>query len=266
MNAVNLIPKERHGGGRRSSVSAPTLGLFGGLLLVLLAAVLYVSASNKVTVRRQQLAGVTAGVAGWTAAANSYQSYVAAAAQRSSELGDVKVLAASRYPWATVLSQVGGLMPTDAALSALSATTPTPAATTAGSAAAGSTATTSTTPTASSGIQLTGCAATQSAVADTMVRLHRITGVVNVTLSQATQSATSSGSSATSGSSGGSGNSSCPFPVQFQIALDFANSSTSTPATTPSTGTTAGSTAAPSSAPSAAASSGSAPATSGVAQ
>lgn len=219
MNAVNLIPKERRGAHGRNSVSAPTLGLIGGLVLVLLAGVTYVSASNKVSVRRQQLAGVSAGVAGWTAAANSYQSYVTAATQRASELGDVKVLAAARYPWATVLAQVGGLMPRDAALISLSATTPTPAATT--------TATSGTKPT--SGIQLSGCAATQSAVADTMVQLHRITGVANVTLSSASEN------TAGAGSSGSSTNNSCPFPVQFQIALEFGSSTASTAAKTPST-------------------------------
>jgi len=226
VNAVNLIPKERRGPHGRSSVSAPTLGLIGALALVLLAAVFYVSASNKVSVRRQQLAGVSAGVAGWTAAANSYQSYVTAAAQRASELGDVKVLAASRYPWATVLAQVGGLMPRDAALISLSATTPTPAA--AGSTTAGSTAASPTTA-ATSGIQLSGCAATQSAVADTMVQLHRITGVANVTLSSTNESPTASSSS---GSSAGG---SCPFPVTFQIALEFANSAATTTAATSST-------------------------------
>jgi hypothetical protein len=228
VNAVNLIPKERRGPHGRSSVSAPTLGLIGALALVLLAAVFYVSASNKVSVRRQQLAGVSAGVAGWTAAANSYQSYVTAAAQRASELGDVKVLAASRYPWATVLAQVGGLMPRDAALISLSATTPTPAAAAAGSTTAGSTAASPTTA-ATSGIQLSGCAATQSAVADTMVQLHRITGVANVTLSSTNESPTASGSS---GSSAGG---SCPFPVTFQIALEFANSAATTAAATSST-------------------------------
>jgi Tfp pilus assembly protein PilN len=210
MNAVNLIPADSRQR-RNLSASRPTLALIGGLVVALIAAVLYVSAVNQVTTRQSELTRVTASAAGWSAAANSYASYVTAAQQRTQQLTDVRQLAAGRFPWSQLLSQIGGLMPATAALITLQATT---------------------TPSTTSGpplpaVQLTGCAASQSTVAKTMVQLHKVAGVSAVTLSSSTDSG--SGATAPAGSTGGGG---CPFPVQFQVALTFG---TPAAATTPAT-------------------------------
>lgn len=260
MNAVNLIPSE----GRRQrlsvSTSPQTLGLLGGLALVLVAAVLYISAANTVSSRKSQLAQVTAGVTQWTAAVNTYSSFVATASQRLQDLVVVRQLAASRFPWSQLLGQIATVMPKSAALSSLAATTasasgttaaPAPSATpAAGAAAAGV-----------PSVSLTGCAASESIVAQTMVQLHRVKGVSGVTLASATDSSSgSSGSSSSAAASSSGGGGGCPFSVQFQVSLTF-SAPTPPEATTPTSPATTSTPAATASAPSA-----SAPPTSSAAQ
>lgn len=230
MNAVNLIPADRRKRSVSVSLSPLTLGVIGGLVVVLIAAVLYVFAVNDVRARKSELASVTANAASWQAAANSYASYVTAAQQQKQQLTDIRQLVTGRFPWSLLLSQIGGVMPADAALNSLQATSP--------SAAAAAAATSAAAPTAQP-IQISGCAASQSAVAATMVALGRVHGVSSVALSSTSNSGAGS-SSASSGS--GSSGSGCPFPVSFSLSLLLASpSSTSTisGATTPtSTSTT----------------------------
>ncbi len=223
MNAVNLIPADARKRRVTPSTSRPTMALIAGLMVVLIAAILYVSAVNKVSTRRNQLAQVTASAERWRVVAASYQQYMQAAQQRTQELTAVRQLAVGRYPWEALLGQLSRLLPADAALTSLQATTATaggtsstPSPSTATTPGAASSAATATTPVPA--VQLSGCAASQPAVAQTMVALHRIQNVSAVTLSSATDS--TSGSS--SGSAGGSGqNGGCPFAVQFQLSLAF---------------------------------------------
>jgi hypothetical protein len=221
MNAVNLIPGDSRTRGEGLKLSPPTLALMGGLVMALVAAVLYVTAANTVATRKSELAQVSAGVAGWTAAANSYTSFVRLAAQRTQQLSDVRQLAASRFPWSDLLGQIGGVMPRAAALSALTATS-TP-----------STTGTSAAPVPS--VQLTGCAASQSVVAQTMVQLRLVKGVSDVNLTSSTQSGSASGSSGSSSS--GQGSSGCTFPVQFALTLNFTASTAPTASSTATTTT-----------------------------
>jgi hypothetical protein len=222
MNAVNLIPRDARRRPEIASVSAPTLALMGGMVVILIAAVLYVTTANTVATRKSELAQVSSGVAGWTAAANSYASFVQAAERRTKQLADVRQLANARFPWSDLLGQIGGLMPRRAALSTLAAAT---------DSAAGTSATTTATGAASvPGVQLTGCAASQSVVAQTMVQLRLVKGVSGVTL---TSSADSSAGSTTAGSSSTSQSSTgCPFPVQFQLSLAFKSTAATATATT----------------------------------
>jgi Tfp pilus assembly protein PilN len=231
MNAVNLIPADRRKGNLSVSASPVTLGLIGGLVVVLIAAVLYVFAANDVKSRQSELARVTANAFSWQAAANSYTHYATAAQQRKQQIVDVRQLVSGRFPWSTLLSQIGGVMPSDAALSSFQAQSPSADST----AVSGTTTTSSPTsaPTGSA-ITIAGCAASQSAVAATMVALHRVQGVSSVSL-QSSSDGSTSGSSASSGSSSGSSGSSsgqggCPFQVTFQMTLVLGTSATSTSA------------------------------------
>jgi Tfp pilus assembly protein PilN len=234
MNAVNLIPADR----RKRSVSVPvsplTLGVIGGLVVVLIAAVLYAFALNDVRSRKSELSRVTANAASWQAAASSYASYVTAAQQQKQQLTDIRQLVTGRFPWSLLLSQIGGVMPDDAALSSLQATSPSAAS---AASAATTAATAAPTPTTQP-IAVAGCAASESAVAATMVALGRVQGVASVQLASTTDSGATSSKTAASSTSGG-----CPFPVTFSLSLLLASPSsgttTASAATTPtSTSTT----------------------------
>ncbi|MFZ1996280.1 MAG: hypothetical protein WAU75_19370, partial [Solirubrobacteraceae bacterium] len=72
MNAVNLIPADARKGSISVSASPLTIGLIGGLMVILAAAVLYVSAVNDVTARKSELAKISANVSSWQAAAHSF--------------------------------------------------------------------------------------------------------------------------------------------------------------------------------------------------
>jgi Tfp pilus assembly protein PilN len=260
MNAVNLIPAGSRKRRAPLTTSRPTLALIAGLVGVLIATVLYVTASNNVKTRQGELTHVTATAASWRAVAGSYQRFVQAAQQRTQELADVRQLAADRYPWEQLLSQVAGLLPATAALTSLQATTApaagssaTPgssASTTPGSSASttpGSSASTSAATSSAAlplpAVQLSGCAASQDSVAQTMVQLHRVHGVAAVTLSSATESGSSG--AASSGASSGTGGG-CPFPVQFQVSLTFAAPAAAGTASSGSVAPGTGSTGAPS--------------------
>ena len=65
MNAVNLIPRESRPGRLSLTTSPQTLALFAGLTALLVAAFVYVSAANKVTAHRNELAKVTASASAW---------------------------------------------------------------------------------------------------------------------------------------------------------------------------------------------------------
>jgi Tfp pilus assembly protein PilN len=235
MNAVNLIPNDYKRRSGSVSASPVTLGVIGALVVVLAAAVLYVFAVNDVRSRQSELTRVTANAASWQAAANSYTPYVTAAEQRKQQTADVRQLVSGRFPWSLLLSQIGGVMPANAALSNLSAQSP--SADSAAAATAAGTASTSSGTTANvSTVQLSGCAASQSAVASTMVALRRVHGVGSVSLASTSNSgAANGGSSSTSGGTG------CPFPVNFQMSLSLEAGSSGTPttATTPAATTPA---------------------------
>lgn len=219
MNAVNLIPHDSRRAGSRLTASPQTIGLIGGLVIVLIGAILYVSASNTVTSRSRQLVRLNAGVQAWATVANGYAPFVTAAAQREEQLAQVRSLVASRFPWSDLLSQIGTMMPAAAELSSLQAATAatttglsTPGATTAASAA-----TPATVPT----VQLQGCAKDQATVAQTMTQLHEIRDVSEVTLASTSTSGTTGGGASTGASSSSGCGSSVGLPVQFQISLTF---------------------------------------------
>lgn len=233
MNAVNLIPQDSRRAGPGLKASPPTLGLIGGLVLVLIGTILYVTSANTVTTRSRQLARLDSGVQEWTAAAGGLTPFVTAAQQRESQLSQVRVLVGSRFPWSDLLSQIGTLMPAAAQLSSLQATT-------ASSATSSTTTGTSPAATASSAtvpsVQLQGCARDQATVAQTMTQLRTIHGVSAVTLAS-----TSTAGTGSSGDSSSSGCGSSPaLPVQFQLSLTF--SAATPPAATSSSAPTTSST------------------------
>ena len=267
MNAVNLIPGDYRRRQAGVSASPVTLGVIGGLVVVLAAAVLYVFAVNDVRARKSELARVTANATSWQAAASSYTPYVTAAQQQKQQLTDVDQLVTGRFPWSLLLSQIGSVLPANAGLTSLQATAPSAdaaaaATTTSTAGAAGPTPTTQP-------VQIAGCAASESAVAATMVALGRVHGVSSVSLASTSDGGSTSSSGSSDGGSSPSGGSSssgggCGFPVTFSLTLNLtsatsssgsssttaiASSPTTTPASSPTSAgatPTASSTATPS--------------------
>ncbi len=224
MTAVNLIPRESRPGRFSLSTSPQTLGLLAGLALALVAALLYVSAASNVTAHRNELNRVTTSAAAWKTVAGAFEPYELASQQRAAQLAAIRQLAAARFPWPTVLDQVAALLPSDAALSSLNAS-PAAGSSGSGSSAASASGTTSASAPVAPTFQLSGCATSQSAVAQTMEQLRGVDGGSAVTLSSATGKAAGTGGSGSSSSATSSSGGGCTYPVQFQMTLTLTGAS-----------------------------------------
>jgi Tfp pilus assembly protein PilN len=234
MKAVNLIPGERRRKsrdvvGRSGGGALGVLVLIAGLAVL---AVMYGSARHQVSSQAGKVASLTAqtnAVEARTGRLSSYSSFVAMAESR---MQTVSQLVESRFDWSHALHELGRVLPADTSLDALhgavgSASGQVVASSSSSSSSAASASTTSSTPPGSTPVfTLSGCATSQSEVAQTLQRLRLMNGVSEVLL----QNATSSGSS---GASSGSG--SCPgedpsFTVQVSFAALPAAPALSTPA------------------------------------
>ena len=117
MRAVNLIPGDARRRGPSSSTGLPFFGLVGGLVVVLLAVVLLVSAHSRVTSREAQLRSTQEATARWTAVAGSYEHDVTLDQRYGATIQSVETLAAQRYRWSDLLSQLAAAVPESTVLS-----------------------------------------------------------------------------------------------------------------------------------------------------
>lgn len=250
MKAVNLIPAEQRAGG--GSVTGDSEG-GAFLVLALLAgivvlALLYGIAAHQTSSRKDEVASVQAQAQATQARASELTPYVSFNSMYQARLQAVSQLAGTRFDWAHAFHEIGRVLPKDASLSSihgLIASTsgsaspaptpaPTPAAPAAGaagasSAAASATVTSATPPGAVPALTLSGCATSQSEVAETLQRLRLIDGVSSVTLQSSTKATTVGGGASTGGGS-------CPNgDPQFTMQVSFAP--LPTPAGTSSSGT-----------------------------
>jgi Tfp pilus assembly protein PilN len=206
MRAVNLIPDEQRGGSKRAA------GRSGGgafAVLALLAgvaalAMLYGRAHNTLAGNRAKAASLEAQVAQIQANTSRLAPYTSFIAMREQRLHAVSELVGARFDWAHAFHELGRVLPFTVSLSTLTgsvgSTSTSTSSSAAGSAAASSGTVASSTPPGSvPTFTLTGCALTQTAVADTIARLRLIDGVSNVTLTSSTKAL---GSGASTGSGG----------------------------------------------------------------
>jgi len=224
MRAVNLIPSEQRsssGLGTRSGGAAFfVLGLLGGLAVL---ALLYGRAHHDVATRRAEAATLSQRAQEIQQQASRLSPYASFMAMREERLHAVAQLIGSRFDWSNTMTELSRVLPSDVVLStvqgSIGATESTGPAPRAATAAAAATAVSSATPPGSTPtLTLTGCAASQSVVAQTLVRLRLIAGVSTVAL----QSSTKSGSS---------GSCSSKAPV-FNIQMTFQALPTPSAATT----------------------------------
>ena len=234
MKAVNLIPAEERrsgsglGAGRSGGTVYAVFGLIAGLAVL---ALLYGSASHKISSDKAEVASLQARTAQAQARASALSPYTSFVAMREQREHAVEQLVDSRFDWARAFHELGRVLPADVSLSSLSGTIGSSGSgssgsdTAAGAAAKASAATgpsgasvSSATPPGSVPIfTLAGCTTSQANVAIVLGRLRLIEGVQEVTL----QSSTKAGASGGGGSSSGAGGSCEGNDAVFNVTVTF---------------------------------------------
>ncbi len=223
MRAVNLIPSEQRSGGtvgaRSEGAAFAVLALLAGLAVLVF---MYGSAQHQVSSRHAEAAALTNEAQQLQSQASRLASYTSFVAMREQRIQAIATLVGSRFDWSAAMGELSRVLPPFVSLSSLQGTVGSttgatgakaPASATSTSTASASSAVSSATPPGTvPTFTLTGCATSQAAVADTLVRLRLINGVSNVTLLSSTKS--------TSGGSGGGGSCAAGDPL-FSAQVSF---------------------------------------------
>lgn len=196
MRAVNLVPQDARRGGM-----GPSLGKLGAshfvvaLLVVALGFVtLYVLASNTVSQRQSQLAGLKVQVTRMQAQVARLNSYAQFEKLAQARAETVREIAASRFDWHSALTDLSKVVPANTSLQSLVATVSPTVSGTGGGASSSSVRGDISAP----AFELKGCTASQDDVAQLMSRLRVINGVTRVTLEDSASASQTSGVSTTS--------------------------------------------------------------------
>jgi Tfp pilus assembly protein PilN len=207
MRAVNLIPVEqrRRGGarlaGRSGGAAYVVIGLICGLAVM---ALLYGLADHEIGAKQAEATRLSAEAQQAQSEASRLAPYTSFVSMREERLKATQELANTRFDWAHVMHELGRVLPSEAALTAVTGTvgaakpgtTSTPAATATASKTVTSATPAGSTPT----FTVAGCAKSQSAVALTMNRLRLIDGVSEVSLEASSKTGGGAGSSCPAGS------------------------------------------------------------------
>jgi Tfp pilus assembly protein PilN len=238
MRAVNLIPsdQQRGAGGAAGKSGGGAYILLGALALIVVLAASYVVSGKSVNDKQAQLADITQQAAAAEAKAASLTSYTKFASIRAKRVETVSQLAASRFDWAHALREVSRVLPENAWLTTLTATTSPSVSVGGGSGALRSSLNVP-------AIQLQGCTTSQASVAKLIARLRLVDGVQRVSLEDSTKGQESSGATVNDAGSAGTGDcrgGHAKFPV-FNVDVFFVPNGTAVPTTT-GTATTAAAT------------------------
>lgn len=239
MRAVNLIPAEQREGagsltGRSEGAALILLGLVAGLALL---AVLYGSARHSESKDRAELSTINAEASVVRAEIGKLAPYTSFIAMANQRVQTVSQLVGARFDWSHSFNELGRVLPRQTTLTSLhgqvggsgpgSSAGSTPAA-------AGATPTSATPPGSMPTFTISGCATSQSEVAQTLQRLRLIDGVTDVTLQSSVKAAPAGSSAGSGGSSGsGAGGGACgPGTATFAATIAFTGLPTP-PATNP---------------------------------
>jgi Tfp pilus assembly protein PilN len=183
VRAVNLIPDAGHrgGGALRPRLSAGYV-VIGVLAIALVMVTLYVLATNSIGDRKAKLAGVKQEAAEEQAAAARLSNYTSFAQLAQARAETVRQIAATRFDWHRVLSDLSKVVPANTSLQSLVATVSPTTTVSAGSSSAGAGSSGIRTAVAAPAFVMTGCTQSQDDVARLMARLRLMTGVTRVTL------------------------------------------------------------------------------------
>lgn len=216
MRPVNLLPERLRPreGSRRPGVA---YALLGALATVLVAVVLYVLTVNQVTSRQAETESLRAKTQAAEARAGALTSYGTFKKMAQTRLSSVQAVAAVRFDWERMSRELALVLPKGVWLTELEASGPGGEEASTGSSssgaggaggssseAGGSSPESSGTSESGGGapaLDLTGCAPSQEAVAETMVRLRRVHQAEDVKLISSERAKEQSGSEAGSSAS-----------------------------------------------------------------
>lgn len=235
MRAVNLIPAEqRESGvnllGRSDGAALAVVVLLVGLAVL---AFMYGSAKHSESKSKAELTTVNAELANARAQVGRLAPYTSFIAMANQRVQDVSALVASRFDWSHAFHELGRVLPRHVSLTSLqgnvgAGTEAAGASPSPGSATTSATPTSATPPGSTPTFTLTGCATSQSEVAQTLQRLRLMDGAVDVELQSSVTS--SSGGGSTAGSAGAT---SCG-GVAFAANVTFAGLPSAPPTNPPS--------------------------------
>ncbi|HEU4975997.1 MAG TPA: PilN domain-containing protein [Baekduia sp.] len=232
MRAVNLIPAEdrRGAGGAAGRSGGGAYAVLGGLAVAVAMASAWVVTGNGLDDKQAQLDRISQQADQAEAQAQSLASYTKFAAVRAKRVQTVSQLAESRFDWAHALHEVARVLPENAWLTNLTATSS--PGVSVGSGASGLRGAL-----AVPAIEVAGCTTSQRSVAKMMARMRLIDGVERVSLDNAAKGDTSGGTSTGSAGSGDCRGGHAQFP-QFSMVVFFSQAAAPV-AAAPGTATTA---------------------------
>lgn len=248
MRAVNLIPSEdrRGAGGAAGRSGGGAYVLLGGLAAAVAMAAGYVVTDNAAKDKQAEVTRVTNEAARAEAQAQSLASYTKFTSLRTKRVETVSQLVQSRFDWAHALHEVARVLPENAWLTDMTATTSPSVSLSGGGSGLRSAL-------AVPAIEMKGCTTSQRSVAKMMARMRLVDGVQRVSLSDAEKgddsaAGASGGSTTTSGVSGDCRGGHAKFP-QFDLVVFFNAPAIPAPAVSGATPTAATSSTTPSSTP-----------------
>lgn len=189
MRAVNLLPVGDRAKGPAEISAGSSRLVLGGLVVLLLAVVAVVFTQNQATDRKNEIAKADQEATAAQQRASALGSFGKFTAIKEQRVSSVRSLAGDRFDWERFMRELALVLPKDTWLTDVKAST---SGTTGASTASSSPASTGTAGAPSA--EIAGCAKSQSAVAETMVRLRNLDRADDVTLADS--------SKATSGSTG----------------------------------------------------------------
>jgi Tfp pilus assembly protein PilN len=197
MRAVNLIPsdQQRGAGGAAGKSGGGAYILLGALALVVVLAASYVVAGKSVSDKKATLADLSQQATAAEAKSAALTSYTKFASIRAKRVETVSQLASSRFDWAHALREVSRVLPENAWLTTLTATTSPSVSVGTGSGALRSSLSVP-------AIQMQGCTTSQASVAKLIARLRLVDGVQRVSLEDSTKGQQTAGTTVGDASSG----------------------------------------------------------------
>jgi Tfp pilus assembly protein PilN len=217
---VNLIPPDERRDKAPIRTGPVAYLLVGALALALGAVILLVLTNNKISDRKAEIADLQQQEAAAAAQATQLAPFASFKSVEESRKATITSLADSRFDWDRVMNELARVIPSDVWLTELSGTSATGGAVGTASSSGGAVSADSLGVPA---LQLTGCAASQNAVAGFLSALRDIDGVTRVGLSSSERPAGETAASSTTDSAA-AGNTDCrtrEFIPKFEIVAAF---------------------------------------------